>query len=76
MPNEMSVLDPREGDLKVIWDPDNKEEVEMARETFNKMKKKGFAAYQVDDDGGKTEFLTKFDPSVEKMILSPIPSGG
>ena len=75
-PHEMAVLDPRAGDLKIIWDPENEDEVDHARKTFKKMRKKGFAAYAVDDDGGKTDFLTEFDPAIERMILSPVPSGG
>ena len=65
-----------EGDIKTIWNKNNTEEVENARETFDKMKKKGFIAYKVTGEGGKGEVLHEFDPNVEKMILIPQMQGG
>ena len=39
-----------EGDTKVTWDADNKDEVANARATFDKLKAKGFTAFRA----GKT----------------------
>lgn len=74
--HEMRVLD-RTGDTKIKWDPAYPEEVKNARKTFDDMRKKGYMAYSVDKkDAGKGELLTKFDPAVKAMILSPRQAGG
>lgn len=64
------------GDTKVIWDADNPAEVETARETFEKLTKKGFRAFSVKKNGEQDELITKFDPSLEKIILVPMQKGG
>jgi hypothetical protein len=72
---EMAVMD-RTGDTKTIWDADNADEVEVARETFNKLKRKGYLAYRVKENGKKGEIITEFDPSAQKLIMSPPMAGG
>lgn len=72
---ELIILD-HTGDTKLIWDPAKAEEVEHARETFSKMKKKGYLAYSVNRKGDKGEVLKDFDPDAEKMILAPATVGG
>ena len=53
--HEISIMDPT-GDTKVIWDPENEDEVEYARETFDKfVNEKGFAAFNVGRRGKKDE---------------------
>jgi hypothetical protein len=72
---EMCVLD-RTGDTKIIWDPENADEVETARQTFDKLRKKGYAAYSVKKNGDKGEVIREFDPNAEKLILAPQMVGG
>lgn len=72
---ELIILD-HTGDTKLIWDPEKAEEVEHARETFSKLKKKGYLAYSVNRKGDKGEVLKEFDPDAEKMILAPATVGG
>jgi hypothetical protein len=72
---ELSILD-HTGDTKLIWDSNNGDEVSNARETFDKLRKKGFIAYAVKKDGEKGEVLTKFDPTVEKIIMCAAMAGG
>ncbi len=72
---ELAVLD-HTGDTKLIWDTENEDEVSAARNTFDKLKKKGFLAYTVKKGGDKGEILTKFDPKIEKIIMSPAMAGG
>lgn len=72
---ELLVLDVS-GDTKIIWDPDKPEEVENARETFNRLRKKGYAAYSVNRKGDKGEVIREFDPEAEKLILAPATVGG
>jgi hypothetical protein len=74
--SQMHVLD-REGDTKIIWNPDNEDEVANARRTFDELRRKGFTAYRVDDTTGKrNEVLREFDPDAEKLILRPAMVGG
>jgi hypothetical protein len=72
---EMRVLGP-EGDLKVIWDCEKRDEVEAARKQFNELTGKGYIAFSVKKDGEKNEKISKFDPDLEKMILVPMLRGG
>lgn len=75
MRGEMCVLDST-GDTKIMWDPDNSDEVETARDTFKKLRKKGYIAYTVDKKGEQGEVVTEFDPSETKLILTPPVRGG
>jgi hypothetical protein len=64
------------GDTKTIWNPDNRDEVDQARKTFNDLKAKGYVAYKVAENGKKAEIMTTFDPAAGKVILSPPMAGG
>lgn len=72
---EMAVLD-LTGDSKTIWNPNNDAEVEVAHNTFNTLKAKGYIAYRVNASGDKGEIMTEFDPLAEKMIMAPALRGG
>ena len=72
---ELAVMD-RTGDTKTIWDANNPDEVEVARETFNSLKKKRYIAYSVAGDGSKGSIITEFDPNAGKIIMSPPMAGG
>ena len=75
MPNEMSVIDAT-GDTKIIWSPDNEDEVAVARRTFNDLRKKGHIAYAVQKGGNQGEVVSEFDPDAAKLILAPPLRGG
>ena len=65
------------GDTRLIWDPRNDEEVENARASFDRLKKKGFIAYAVNTKTGeKGEVITAFDPKAEKIIMAQPLKGG
>jgi hypothetical protein len=72
---EMCVMD-ESGDTKIIWDSKNADEVDNAREQFNRLLKKGFIAYTVAKNGKQGEIIREFDPEAEKIILSPPMAGG
>ena len=72
---ELSILD-HTGDTKLIWNSDNQDEIDNARETFDRLKKKGYIAYSVEKGGDKGKVLTKFDAACEKMIMAPAMAGG
>lgn len=72
---EISALD-ETGDTKTIWDTDKPDEVEVAREQFDKLKKKGYVFYTVKKNGEQGEVMHKFDPEAGKMIAVPRVVGG
>lgn len=75
MMGELRVLGP-EGDIKTIWNPDKADEVAAAREQFNKLTKKKYAAFKVDKHGDKSTRMATFDPDAGKVILvAPIAGG-
>lgn len=64
------------GDVKIEWDADSKDEVEVAEEAFKKYLKKGFKAYRQYDAGKQGEKLEEFDKYAEKVIFIPPLKGG
>ncbi|MDH5626665.1 MAG: hypothetical protein OEY69_00085 [Candidatus Krumholzibacteria bacterium] len=72
---EMSILD-ESGDTRLIWSEDNQPEVDAAKTMFASLKKKGYLAYAVDKKGEKGRVMDEFDPSAEKIIMSPQMQGG
>jgi hypothetical protein len=72
---EMAILG-KEGDTKVIWDPNNEDELEAAEDQFDSLIEKGFKAFKVDKEGNKTTSIKKFNPSLGKIILVPALVGG
>lgn len=64
------------GDSRIIWDPDNDDEVEAARQQFNTLVKKRFQAWSVNRKGDRDKNLTEFDPEAEKIIFTPPFVGG
>ena len=74
--NELRVMSPSHGDLKVTWDPDNEDETEAARAQFRDMKAKGFSAFRVDKEGKPTTRISVFDPEAQAIIMTPQLKGG
>lgn len=66
----------RAGDSKIIFDPENDDEVDIAREQFDALIKKKFTAYAVKKDGKKGKKVTKFDPDAGRYIFVPPIVGG
>lgn len=64
------------GDTKTTWDPGNAEEVAAARDTFDALKKKGYVAYSVDNEGEPDSVMSKFDPKAGRIIMRPAMQGG
>jgi hypothetical protein len=72
----MEMLDPS-GDTKLIWDRTKRVEVDAAEEMFDSLIKKQYLAFQAEgDDGRKGKQITKFDPSIERIIMVPRMVGG
>ncbi len=75
MEGQISVLN-HEGDTKLIWDSENKDEVEAARKMFNELKGKGYSAFSVKKSGEQGSRLNSFDAEEEKFIMAPAMRGG
>jgi hypothetical protein len=73
---ELRMMDVKEGDLKVVWDSEKKDEVAAAEEQFDSLIAKHYIAYSVDKKGEKGKQIKKFDPDAEKIILAPMVQGG
>jgi hypothetical protein len=77
----MKVLDPKHGDFKVRWDPDNPEEVENARKQFDELVKstarRAYQAYKIASGARrKGEPIKEFDPTAGELLLVPQMAGG
>ena len=72
---ELCIMD-QSGDTRTIWDTENDTEVEVAREQFNMLKRKGYMIYRVNKKGDKGEQMLNFDPEAGKMIAVPKVVGG
>ncbi len=65
----------RIGDMKVSWNAENDQEIDAARETFDKRIKEGWTAFR-EKLGIKGDKIKIFDPDAERIILIPPISGG
>ena len=68
---EMAIMTREDGDLRVHWDAEKEDEVAHAKETFEKWKAKGYAAFRVNREGNQGEQIRTFDPDEEAIILTP-----
>lgn len=74
--NELRELN-HTGDTKTIWNPENPDEVQAAKDTWNRLvRDKKYLAYKVDDEGGKGEQVRAFNPQAGRLILTPQLVGG
>ena len=64
------------GDTKLMWSPDNQDEVNAAKKTFDELRKKRFLAFKVEEGGKQGEQVTTFDPKAGKIIMVPQFAGG
>lgn len=71
----MEVMD-SSGDTKIIWDPNNEHEVGCARQTFDKLREKGFQAWTVKPNGETDKRIDTFDPQLKAIIMVPRVVGG
>lgn len=76
MQGQLRIMDCEEGDLKVIWDSEKQDEIDAAKEQFEKLIEKGYLAYKVGEKGKPSTQIKKFDPDLEKIIMSPQVVGG
>lgn len=75
MTGMLEILD-HTGDTKVEWNPTVQAEVEVAQDTFDKLKAKGYMAYKLDANGNTGEVLRSFDPNAARIVMNPQMQGG
>jgi L-alanine-DL-glutamate epimerase-like enolase superfamily enzyme len=64
------------GDTKVIFDPDNDDEVAAAKVQYKTLIDKGFKAFKVKKSGEPGKKMKKFDKDAGKIIMVPPIIGG
>jgi hypothetical protein len=68
------------GDTKIHWDAEAQEEVDAAKEQFEKLIGKGWKAFSVKRRGKKAgdkgSEIKTFDPDAEMIIMTPPIAGG
>ena len=72
---ELAIIDVT-GDTKFEWDINNDIEVEEAKKTFKRLKKKGYIAYTLKGFNRKGDILHSFDPKAGRIIMVPGVEGG
>ncbi len=72
--HKMQILDPRAGDKKIEWDPNNPDDIEDAQASFDFWtKEKKHKAYKIDEAGKKVGTpIAKFDPSAKRILMVPL----
>lgn len=65
-----------DGDTRTTWNPENQDEVDNAKASFDRLKKKGYLAYTVEDNGEKGEVIQAFDPQAGRIIMAKPLAGG
>lgn len=67
-----------EGDVKTVWNPSNADEVQEARQQFERLtKEKKFKAYKVlGTSGERGEPMREFDAQAGRIIFVPAMAGG
>lgn len=72
---ELAILDST-GDTKIMWDSTKPTEVEVARDTFKRLRKEGYTIFRTDKKGNQSERMDEFDPEAERLIAVPRIVGG
>jgi hypothetical protein len=75
MNREMIVMGP-EGDTKHTWDVADPDEAKQARELFDLYKRRGYAIFESDGEGGPSAAVTEFNPSLGCLVMVPLMAGG
>lgn len=71
----MAVMDST-GDTKIMWNPRDKDEVKVAKASFDTLTGKGFRAFKVNSKGEPADRIEEFDKNAEKIIMVPQMAGG
>jgi len=75
MLNRMDVQD-LSGHTSIKWNPDEDDEVEVARAAFDELRRKGYRAFLVGRFGRQGERMDTFDPEAAEIMMVPQQKGG
>ncbi|MBS1722800.1 MAG: hypothetical protein JSS66_07460 [Armatimonadetes bacterium] len=64
------------GDLKLSYDPANKDQVAAAKKVFNDLVKKGMKVYVDTKSKSRRKEVTEFSPTQTKLVFVPQLTGG
>jgi hypothetical protein len=65
------------GDVPIMWNKDNPEEVALARKAFRDAKASGFVIYLSEGkDGHRGRVIDEFVPNAERLIMVKQHQGG
>jgi hypothetical protein len=73
---ECEVMSSTHGHLQFIWNPNNPDELEVAKKVFEDAKAAGKRPFNVGPDAKETTLMPEFDPAACKMIILPKIVGG
>ena len=68
--NTMKILS-ESGDDRIVWDVEDSEESQHAKNKFDELIKKGYKAYSVDLNGKKNIRIEEFDVEAEEILMVP-----
>lgn len=69
----MRVMTKKDGDKRVVWNPDDLAEIADAERMFMELVEQGLVPYKVGTDGRATsEVMDKFDPWAGEIIFLPV----
>jgi hypothetical protein len=71
----LRVLD-KGGDKEIPWDPEDREQLDDARFVFETLMRAGYQAYRLEANGRTGEFLRRFKPEAQEIVLAPRFVGG
>jgi hypothetical protein len=71
----MCVASRTKGDVKITWDPKNKEEVAAAEKAFDDLIAKGHLAYDTSDEKDR-KAIKKFNAKAGEIVIAPPLTGG
>lgn len=74
----MSYMTPEDGDVEVSWAAGNEDEIAAARETFTRLRGKGYLAYRTTGSGSRKQRdqIREFDPAAGRITMVPPLAGG
>ncbi len=73
--HEISVIN-ASGDNKLLWDPQDAAGVQAAKNMYDELTKKGYAAFGVKQNGEKAGQIDHFSKDLARIILVPPMRGG
>jgi hypothetical protein len=75
MVGEMSIMD-GSGHKQLTWDTNRPDEIAAAQKAFNRLVAKGYSAFASEKKMEPKYRVSKFDPTMEEVIMVPRMVGG